>query len=101
LTLAKTVQDQVEGEVESIQGGAGRQLSRVALGVGKGAEASGASAAASDTAERRGGRSLAGADLGVVEMAFVALAAEAIRRRGSGPARPPLPAEAVPEKVSD
>jgi len=42
--------------------------------------------------------------LGVVEMAVVALAAEAIRRRhrrGSGLAAPPLPAEAVPEKVSD
>jgi hypothetical protein len=39
--------------------------------------------------------------LGAAEMAVVALAAEAIRRRGSGSARRPLPAEAVPEKVSD
>jgi transcriptional regulator with XRE-family HTH domain len=36
VATTKTVHDQVEGELESIQCGAGRQLSCVALGVGEG-----------------------------------------------------------------
>jgi hypothetical protein len=36
VAITKTVDDQVEGELESIQGCAGRQLSCVALGVGEG-----------------------------------------------------------------
>jgi hypothetical protein len=39
--------------------------------------------------------------LGAAQMAVVALATEAIRRRGSGTREPKLTAEAAPEKVSD
>lgn len=36
VAITKTAHDQVEGELESIQGSAGRQLSGVAFGIGEG-----------------------------------------------------------------